>query len=332
MLSTNWSVIVEVVLDMIESMDICCMLHGTWRCWFRWQPMRPPPKSPSLWGTKTHLQSAKGCGVFRSDFHKVLFRKKDEKKEISGSISDNEIHSGCGAGVASNVILTVSFASRLLELQATITSAPQTSCSASTSEWKHACSWHEQPLQQMFQNLAASLKIALLTVLMDGHIVCWHFRHSCAWIRGSGSAGKLCCFCRLRTGPFTRFTALLTSFHELDDLLGSNTAELHPSRPFHPYPGPAPSAKLGFSITWHWAKWTQNPMEDPKIIDLSNLGMNWQGFASQITRNIIKRTKPWTTECACADPDIFLLVWANLLHRPKSLSEHDFSYIIYQGP
>ena len=89
--------------------------------------MRPPPKSPSLWSTKTHLQSAKGCGVFRSDFHKVLFRKKDEKKEISGSISDNEIHSGCGAGVASNVILTVSFASRLLELQAVITSAPQTS-------------------------------------------------------------------------------------------------------------------------------------------------------------------------------------------------------------
>ena len=28
MLSTNWSVIIEVVLDMIESMDICCMLHG----------------------------------------------------------------------------------------------------------------------------------------------------------------------------------------------------------------------------------------------------------------------------------------------------------------
>ena len=123
MLSTNWSVIVEVVLDMIESMDIWCMLHGTWRCWFRWQPMRPPPKSPSLWGTKTHLQSANGCGVFRSDFHKVPFRKKD----ISGNTSNNEIHSGCGAGVASNVILTVSYVSRLLELRATITSAPQTS-------------------------------------------------------------------------------------------------------------------------------------------------------------------------------------------------------------
>lgn len=85
--------------------------------------MRPPPKLPSLWGTKTHLQSANGCGVFRSDCHKVPFRKKD----ISGNTSDNEIHSGCGAGVASNAILTVSFASRWLELQATITCAPQTS-------------------------------------------------------------------------------------------------------------------------------------------------------------------------------------------------------------
>ena len=136
--------------------------------------------------------------------------------------------------------------------------------------------------------------------------------------------GKLCCFCRLRAGPFTRFTALLTSFHELDDFLASDKAELHPS---HPSPGPAPSAKLGFPIRLHWAKWTQNPIEDPKIIDLSNLGMHWQKFASQITRNIIKRTKPWTTECACADPDIFLLVWANLLHRPKSVSEHDIPVV-----
>ena len=61
-------------------------------------------------------------------YSEVIFTKSHfERKKIQETLQITRFTLVAGAGVASNVILTVSFASCLLELQATITSAPQTS-------------------------------------------------------------------------------------------------------------------------------------------------------------------------------------------------------------